>query len=74
MATPLTADILARIAALYAIEADVRGQPPDVRRRARQERTKPLIETLRKVLDKALRRLSPKSDMAKAIAYVCRKQ
>ena len=69
MATPLTTDILARIAALYAIEADVRGQPPDVRRAARQERTKPLIETLRKVLDDALRHLSPKSDMAKAIAY-----
>lgn len=68
-ATPLTTDILGRIAALYAIEADVRGAPPDVRRRARQERTKPLIEELRKVLDKALRQLSPKSEMAKAIAY-----
>ena len=69
MATPLTTDILARIAALYAIEADVRGQPPDVRRAARHERTKPLIDDLRKVLDDALRRLSPKSEMAKAIAY-----
>ena len=69
MATPLTTDILARIAAFYAIEADVRGTPPDVRRQARQERTKPLIAALRKVLDKALRQLSPKSEMAKAIAY-----
>ena len=69
MATPLTTDILARIAALYAIEADVRGQPPDARRQARQERTRPLIEALREVLDKALRQLSPKSEMAKAIAY-----
>ena len=69
MATPLTTDILARIAAFYAIEADVRGAPPDVRHRARQERTKPLVKTLREVLGDALRRLSPKSDMAKAIAY-----
>jgi len=68
-ATPLTTDILKRIAALYAIEADVRGQPPDARRRARQQRTKPLIEALRDFLDDALRRLSPKSDIAKAIAY-----
>ncbi len=28
--TPLTTDILERIGALYAVEAEVRGQPPDV--------------------------------------------
>lgn len=67
--TPLTTDILERIGALYAVEAEVRGQPPDTRHRARQERSKPLVEALREVLDTALRRLSPKSDMAKAIAY-----
>ena len=67
--TPLTTDILERIGALYAVEAEVRGQPPDIRHRARQERSKPLVEALREVLDTALRRLSPKSDMAKAILY-----
>ena len=36
---------------------------------ARQNRTKPLVYALREILDVALRRLSPKSDMAKAIAY-----
>ena len=39
LSTPLTTDILERIGALYAVEAEVRGQPPDVRRRARQERS-----------------------------------
>lgn len=67
--TPLTTDILERIGALYAIEAEVRGQPPDARHLARQDRTRPLVAALREVLDAALRRLSPKSDMAKAIAY-----
>jgi transposase len=67
--TLLTTDILERIAALYAIEAEVRGQPPGVRQKARQERTKPLIAELRKILDDAHRRLSPKSVMALAIAY-----
>jgi transposase len=67
--TPLTTDILERISALYAIEAEVRGQPPGVRQKARQERTKPLIAELRKILDDAHRRLSPKSVMAIAIAY-----
>jgi transposase len=67
--TALTTDILERIAALYAIEAEVRGAPPGVRQEARQERTRPLIAELRKILDDALRRLSPKSVMALAIAY-----
>jgi transposase len=40
-----------------------------VRLAARQNRTKPLVDALREALDAALRRLSPKSDMARAIAY-----
>ena len=67
--TPLTTDILERIGALYAVEAEVRGQPPDGRHRVRQDRTRPLVDALRDVLDTTLRRLSPRSDMAKAIAY-----
>lgn len=67
--TPLTTDILERIGALYAVEAEVRGQPPDIRCCVRQERSKPLVDALREILHTALRRLSPKSDMARAIAY-----
>jgi transposase len=67
--TPLTTDLLARIAALYRIEDDIRGMPPDVRRRHRQQHIRPLIEDLRVAIDDALRRLSPKSSMAKALAY-----
>ena len=67
--TPLTTDILERIGAIYAVEAEVRGQPPDIRCCVRQERSKPLVQALREVLDAALRHLSPRSDMAKAIAY-----
>ncbi len=67
--TPLTTDLLARIGQLYEIEAEVRGQPPDIRRRRRQDRTARLILELQQALDDALRRLSPKSEMAKAIAY-----
>ena len=67
--TPLTTDLLERIAGLYRIEDDVRGQPPDIRRQQRQEHSKPQIEALRSVIDDALRRLSPKSSMAKALTY-----
>ncbi len=66
---PLTTDVLERIGALYAVEAKVRGQPPNERHRARRDQTRPLVDALREVLDAALRRLSPKSDMARAIAY-----
>ena len=45
------------------------AQPPDLRRQRRQEMTRPLIDELRVVIDDALRRLSPKAAMAKALAY-----
>lgn len=67
--TPLTTDLLERIAALYRHEADIRGQPPDVRCQHRQQHSKPLVDDLRTAIDDALRRLSPKSAMAKALAY-----
>ncbi|MEI4509305.1 IS66 family transposase [Sphingopyxis sp. CCNWLW253] len=67
--TPLTTDLLTHISGLYRIEEDVRGQPPDVRRRHRQEQAMPQIDALRGVIDDALRRLSPKSAMAKALLY-----
>lgn len=67
--TPLTTDLLKRIAQLYAREAEIRGQPPDARRRHRQDHSKPLVEDLRIAIDDALCRLSPKSAMAKALAY-----
>lgn len=67
--TPLTTDILEWIGTLYAVEAEVRSQPPDVRCRTRQGKSRLLVDDLRAVLDAALCRLSPKSDMAQTIAY-----
>lgn len=67
--TPLTTDLLERIAGLYRIEDEVRGQPPDIRQQHRQKRSRPLVDELCSVIDDALRRLSPKSAMAKALAY-----
>jgi transposase len=67
--TALTTDLLDRIGQLYAIEADIRGQPAEVRRTIRQARSRPLITALRVALDDALRKLAPKSLMTKAIRY-----
>jgi transposase len=60
---------LQRIAALYAIEADIRGQPPDVRRRERQARAGPLLEDTKAWLISMVGRVSAKSELAKAIGY-----
>ncbi|PNG48969.1 Transposase (plasmid) [Variovorax sp. WDL1] len=60
---------LQRIAALYAIEAQIRGQPPDVRRQVRQARAGPLLEDLRAWLTSMLGKVSTKSELAKAIGY-----
>ena len=60
---------LQRIAALYAVEAQIRGQPPDVRRRERQARAGPLLEDLRAWLTSLVGKVSAKSDLARAIGY-----
>ena len=60
---------LQRIGALYAIEAQIRGRPPDVCRRERQARAGPLLEDLRAWLTGMVGRVSAKSELAKAIGY-----
>ena len=44
--SPLAEEALRRIAELYAIEADIRGQTADERRTVRQERSRPLVEAM----------------------------
>ncbi|MDB5961183.1 MAG: family transposase [Massilia sp.] len=65
----LTAEALRRIGELYAIEAAIRGRPPDERRLVRQERAKPLIDDLETWLRASLDKLSRKSDTSAAIMY-----
>ncbi|WP_443029580.1 IS66 family transposase [Sphingomonas sp. T1] len=67
--SPVATDALARIAQLYAVEADVRGQAADARRAARQERSRPLIDDLRRVLEMRLGQISRKGRLAEAIRY-----
>ena len=68
-ASPTTTEALARIGALYAIEDEIRGKPADLRRGVRQTRARPLLDELRKWMEKSLRQLSPKSETAGAIRY-----
>ena len=68
-ASPITTEALARIGALYGIEEEVRGKPIEFRRDIRQARAKPLLEDLRRWMEKALHSLSTKSETAGAIRY-----
>ena len=68
-ASPLAAEALKRIGALYAIEADIRGKPPAERQRVRQARVGPLLDEFHGWLTETLRRLSQKSALAEAIRY-----
>lgn len=69
-ASPLAAETLQRIAALYAIESEIRGQPPNLRKAIRQSRASPLLEQLHAWLNQTLTQLSKKSALGGAILYV----
>ncbi|MGA8135377.1 IS66 family transposase [Pseudomonas gingeri] len=68
-ASPLAGEALQRIAALYAIESEIRGQPPDQRKAIRQSRASPLLEQLHAWLNQTLTQLSKKSALGGAIFY-----
>jgi transposase len=70
--SPLAAEVLARVAALYAIEAQIRGQSAEHRRQVRQERSRPIVEALHEWLLEHVDRVSGASDLAKAMRYAIR--
>ena len=58
--SPIAAQALERISALYAIEKEIRGRPPNERAAARQARAGPLLESMREWLRHTLTRVSKK--------------
>jgi transposase len=64
--------VLRRIAELYRIEDEIRGQPPDARQAVRQDRSRPRVEALKVYLEEQLARVSGKMPVAKAIRYMLR--
>lgn len=67
--SPVADEAVMRIAALYEIEARIRGKPPDERVRVRQGHAKPLFEDLQKWLEAILPTLPGRSELAGAIRY-----
>jgi transposase len=68
--SPLALEALQRIAAIYAIEDQIRGRPPEVRLRVRQAQSAPLFANLRTWLQQTLTRVSGKTPIAGAIRYM----
>jgi transposase len=66
---PIATEALARIAELYAIEAEIRGRPADERRTIRSQRVRPIVDALKNWFETKLVLVSQKSAVAEAIRY-----
>ena len=72
--SPIVDETLLRIAALYKIEAEIRGLPPEQRRAVRQDQSRPLVDTFFAWLSAQAGRVSRKSELGKALAYMLRRK
>lgn len=68
-ASPIALEALNRIGALYGIEKEIRGKPPEDRQAQRQARAGPLLAEMREWFLRAASSLSAKAELAIAIRY-----
>jgi len=66
---PIATEALVRIGKLYAIEAEIRGGAPEVRRAERQARSKPIATALQSWFEENLVKISKSSPLAEHIRY-----
>jgi hypothetical protein len=66
---PIATQALLRIAALYRIEANLKGKAASERRAVRQAQSVPHVQAFKTFLEKQLKRVSAKSPIADAIRY-----
>lgn len=72
--SPIVDEALLRIAALYKVEDAIRGSDPDNRRAVRQEMSRPLVDEFFTWLKAQAARVSRKSDLGVAMAYMLKRQ
>jgi hypothetical protein len=65
----VAADVLRRIASLYAIEDEIRSLSADERRRICEQRSRPIIDDSHRIFEGRGRQVSSKSRLDKAIHY-----
>jgi len=68
-ASPAAQALLEQIGELFAIEAEIRGCPPEVRLAARIKRSVPLLAQMKTDFEAVLSRISGKSSLAQALRY-----
>ena len=68
-ASALAREALEQIGALYDIERDIRGRPPEERARVRREKALPVLDAFGDWCDRTLTRVSGKLALAGAIRY-----
>jgi transposase len=69
---PLAGEGLKQIAALYKIEDEIRGLPPEDRLAARRERSSPLVTAFKTWITQTCARISVKSPLGEALKYIAR--
>lgn len=67
--SPVAQEVLRRIAALYAIEAEIRGSSAVTRQAARARDARPIVDDLKPWLERQLPGLPQRSGLAEAIRY-----
>ena len=67
---PIASEALARIAALYKVEGEIRGRSPEQRQAVRHARSRPVTDAFEPWLREKLALVSQKSKLAEAIRYV----
>ena len=67
--SPVATEVLRRIALLYAIEDEVRGEPAHQRRSVREERSRVIVDDLHQYLEARNRQVSAKARLGEAIRY-----
>jgi transposase len=67
--SPIAAEALRCIGDLYAIEARIRGQSPEVRLRIRRAQSRPLVDQMKRWLDQELARIPSRGRLAEAMRY-----
>jgi transposase len=72
--SPIVDEALMRIAALYKVEDAIRGTDPDRRQAVRQELSRPLVDEFFAWLTAQAKRVSRKSDLGEAMAYMLKRQ
>jgi transposase len=68
-ASPIAGEAIRQIAALYGVESEARGLPPDQRKAIRITKSKPLVDTFHAWLEQQLARIPKGGDLAVAIRY-----